>query len=169
MTFRQTKVELEFWISADAVSTRQLDALLLTYLWPGMARPELDHRLVNGMLKGFIDLSFLQDGKYYVADYKSNYLPSGRYSDAELVELMLAKRYDLQAACYGLAMHRLLRSRKADYQPELHLGPAVYWFLRGSAKKNNGVLLVDLPIALITALDNLFKGQVSSLSGERGA
>jgi len=169
MTFRQTKVELEFWISADAVSTRQLDALLLKYLWPGMARPELDHRLVNGMLKGFIDLSFLQDGKYYVADYKSNYLPSGRYSDAELVELMLAKRYDLQAACYGLAMHRLLRSRKADYQPELHLGPAVYWFLRGSAKKNNGVLLVDLPIALITALDNLFKGQVSSLSGERGA
>lgn len=154
----QTKVELEFWISADKVSTKQLDALLSKYLWPGLSRPELDARLVNGMLKGFIDLSFMQNGQYYVADYKSNFLASGRYSDNELIEVMLAKRYDLQTACYGLAMHRLLKSRKADYQPALHLGPAVYWFLRGSAKANHGVLRIDLPIALISALDDMFKG-----------
>ena len=162
-TLQQSKVELEFWISADRVSTRQLDALLLKYLWPGQPRPELDPRLVNGMLKGFIDLSFMQDDKYYVLDYKSNYIPSGRYSDPELIDLMLAKRYDLQAACYGLAMHRLLRSRKAGYRPELHLGPAVYWFLRGSAQPNHGVLRVDLPVALITALDELFQGQAVPL------
>ncbi len=154
----QSKVELEFWISANKVSTRQLDVLLSTYLWPGQSRPELDTRLVNGMLKGFIDLSFMQNGQYYVADYKSNFLPSGRYTENELIEVMLAKRYDLQAACYGLAMHRLLKSRKADYQPTLHLGPAIYWFLRGSAKTNYGVLKVDLPIALISALDDLFIG-----------
>lgn len=154
----QTKVELEFWISAARVSTRQLDTLLSKYLWPGLARPELDARLVNGMLKGFIDLSFMQNGQYYVADYKSNFLASGQYTERELIEVMLAKRYDLQAACYGLAMHRILKSRKADYQPALHLGPAVYWFLRGSAKANHGVLLVDLPIALILALDEMFKG-----------
>jgi exodeoxyribonuclease V beta subunit len=165
-TFEQTKVELEFWLSADKVSTKQLDVLLQQHLWPGLTRPELDARLVNGMLKGFIDLSFMQNGRYYVADYKSNYLPSGRYTQGELVELMLAKRYDLQAACYGLAMHRLLTSRKADYQPSRDLGPAVYWFLRGSQQPTHGVLLVDLPIALITALDQLFQGQLQNVQSK---
>ncbi len=154
----QSKAELEFWLSADKVATRKLDELLHQYLWPGQARPALEPKLVNGMLKGFIDLSFMQQDKYYVADYKSNFVGTGRYEDAELVSIMLEKRYDLQAACYGLALHRLLQSRKANYDPTRHLGPAIYWFLRGCGQKNHGVLTVELPFQLIAAMDELFSG-----------
>jgi exodeoxyribonuclease V beta subunit len=61
----------------------------------------------------------------------------------------------------------LLSSRLADYQPDAHLGPALYWFLRGSegslpgkvaASAPNGVLTVELPAAFILALDALFRG-----------
>ncbi len=161
-TLTQCKAELEFWLSADKVSTRKLDELLQQYLWPGQARPELEPKLVNGMLKGFIDLSFMQQDKYYVADYKSNFVESGRYETSELVSIMLEKRYDLQAACYGLALHRLLLSRKANYDPSCHLGPAIYWFLRGCEQRNHGVLTVELPLALITAMDELFRGLATS-------
>jgi exodeoxyribonuclease V beta subunit len=36
--------------------------------------PPLDFRQVRGMLKGFIDLVFRHNGRYYLLDYKSNWL-----------------------------------------------------------------------------------------------
>lgn len=159
--------ELEFLIPAARVDIRLLDQLVQQQIWPGSARSELQPRLLNGMLKGFIDLTLFDGQRYYVADFKSNYRDDGRYNAANLRQMMLDARYDLQAALYGLALHRLLSSRLVDYQPAAHLGPALYWFLRGSegslpgkvaASAPNGVLTVELPAAFILALDALFRG-----------
>ena len=47
---------------------------------------------------------------------------------------MLAHRYDVQAALYQLALHRLLRVRLgAAYRPAQHLGGTLFLFLRGVA------------------------------------
>ncbi len=154
------QVELEFWFAAHQVQTRKLDELVSDHLLPGVSRPVLDADTLNGMLKGFIDLAFEHEGRFYVLDWKSNYLGSddSAYTADALRVAMLEKRYDLQAALYMLALHRLLKARLPDYDPYQHLGGSMTVFLRGSRTTARGVHAVPAPVALIEALDALFAG-----------
>ncbi|CAD5248349.1 MULTISPECIES: exodeoxyribonuclease V subunit beta [Halomonadaceae] len=154
------QVELEFWFAAHQVQTRKLDELVSDHLLPGVSRPVLDADTLNGMLKGFIDLAFEHEGRFYVLDWKSNYLGSddSAYTADALRNAMLEKRYDLQAALYLLALHRLLKARLPDYDPHQHLGGSMTVFLRGSRTTARGVHAVPAPVALIEALDTLFTG-----------
>jgi len=154
------RAELEFWLSVEQCSSAQLDALVQQYLWPELARPALRTTQLQGMLKGFIDLTLEQDGRYWVLDYKSNYIADGQYDSPALVQQMLAHRYDVQAALYAVAIHRLLKSRLAGYKPEQHLGGALYWFLRGGEAASKGVLTADIPLELVNKLDALLQGQL---------
>ena len=85
-----------------------------------------------GLITGIIDLVFEHQGRYYVADYKSNFL--GRklqdYAPDKLQQAMLDRRYDLQSLLYSLALHRLLAQRLVDYDFETHFGGSYYLFLR---------------------------------------
>ncbi|WP_447529365.1 exodeoxyribonuclease V subunit beta [Vreelandella sp. TE19] len=154
------QVELEFWLAAHTVDTRAIDALVSRHILPGHARPALDRDTLNGMLKGFIDLAFEHEGRFYVLDWKSNYLGPGdtAYEPDALRQALLEKRYDLQAALYLLAMHRLLKARVSDYDPHQHLGGSLTVFLRGSRSAGRGVYAEPAPVALIEALDALFTG-----------
>ena len=91
-------------------------------------------RELRGMLMGFADLVFEHGGRYWVLDYKSNHLgmSDADYSEDALEQAMAAHRYDVQAALYLLALHRLLAVRLGSaYKPAKHLGGAIYFFLRG--------------------------------------
>jgi exodeoxyribonuclease V beta subunit len=154
------RAELEFWLAVQHCSSAQLDSLVQHYLWPELPRPALRTTQLQGMLKGFIDLTIEQEGRYWVLDYKSNYIADGQYDSPALIQQMLAHRYDVQAALYAVAIHRLLQSRLADYQPEQHLGGALYWFLRGGEATTKGVLAVDIPLELVNKLDALLQGQL---------
>lgn len=158
------QVELEFWFAAHQVGTRKLDELVSDHLLPGVSRPALDADTLNGMLKGFIDLAFEHEGRFYVLDWKSNYLGSddSAYTVDALRNAMLEKRYDLQAALYLLALHRLLKARLPDYDPHQHLGGSMTVFLRGSRTAARGVHAVPAPVALIEALDELFAGTAAT-------
>nr|WP_290700420.1 exodeoxyribonuclease V subunit beta [Halomonas sp. UBA3074] len=158
------QVELEFWFAAHQVQTRKLDELVSDHLLPGVSRPVLDADTLNGMLKGFIDLAFEHEGRFYVLDWKSNYLGSddSAYTFDALRDAMLEKRYDLQAALYMLALHRLLKARLPDYDPHQHLGGSMTVFLRGSRTTARGVHAVPAPVALIEALDALFTGSATA-------
>ena len=70
---------------------------------------------------------------------------------------MAAHRYDIQGTIYMLALHRLLRSRLgADYDPELHLGGALFLFLRGIANPHTrGCYWLEARPALLDGLDQL--------------
>jgi exodeoxyribonuclease V beta subunit len=69
---------------------------------------------------------------------------------------MAAHRYDVQAALYLLALHRLLRSRLGvAYRPEAHLGGALYLFLRGIDGPERGLYTLAPPWPLLEALDAL--------------
>ncbi|MDF3125558.1 exodeoxyribonuclease V subunit beta [Rheinheimera sp. 1928-s] len=154
------RAELEFWLAVQHCSSTQLDSLVQQYLWPELPRPALRTTQLQGMLKGFIDLTLEQEGRYWVLDYKSNYIADGQYDSHALIQQMLAHRYDVQAALYAVAIHRLLQSRLADYKPQEHLGGALYWFLRGGEAANKGVLAVDIPLELVNKLDALLQGQL---------
>ncbi|WP_253445277.1 exodeoxyribonuclease V subunit beta [Halomonas sp. Y3] len=154
------QVELEFWFSAHRVDTRRLDALVSAHTLGGAARPALERDRLNGMLKGFIDLVVEHEGRFYVLDWKSNFLgrDDAAYSEAAMAEAVREKRYDLQYCLYLLALHRLLRSRLPDYDIDRHLGGALYVFLRGLNAPSRGVHRERPPRELIEALDALFQG-----------
>ena len=110
---------------------------------------------------GFADLVFEHGGRYWVLDYKSNHLGDhdAEYSKPALEAAMAEHRYDLQAALYLLALHRLLRSRLgASYDPARQLGGAVYLFLRGIRGPTRGCYLVQPSPALLDALDAMLGG-----------
>jgi len=153
--------EMEFWFPSERLSTGALDRLCRTHLLDGMARPALPERQLHGMLKGFSDLVFEHEGRYWVLDYKSNALGGGdaSYHKAALAHGMAEHRYDVQGAIYMLALHRLLRARLgASYSPSLHLGGAIFYFLRGVANETTrGCYLLPPDPVLLDGLDALLQ------------
>jgi exodeoxyribonuclease V beta subunit len=133
-----------------------VDALCRQHLLPGVSRPKLPDAQLHGMLMGFADLVFEHQGRYWVLDYKSNHLGEGdaAYTETALNEAMAHHRYEVQAALYMLALHRLLRARLgSDYDPAQHLGGAVYVFLRGIDGPAGGCCTLPAPLALLDGLD----------------
>ncbi len=156
--------ELEFLFAANRVNLEGLDENLTREILPGAERPPVQIHHINGMLKGFVDLVFIWNGKYYVLDYKSNYLGANApaYHREAMARAMLRHRYDLQYVLYILALHRLLKARLPDYRFERDMGGAVYLFLRGVDGNRNGVHGDKPPERLIEHLDLMFKGEKAS-------
>jgi len=154
----QYQPELEFWFEARGVDVRLLDQWVQQCELPGLARQPLRADTLNGMFKGFIDLVFEHQGRYYVADYKSNWLGSDDSAyTREAMEMAIAShRYDLQYVLYVLALHRQLRLRLPDYDYDRHVGGALYLFLRAPQQ---GAYLARPPRELIERLDALFMGE----------
>ena len=121
---------------------------------------------LNGMIKGFIDLMFEFEGKFYVADYKSNHLGDGydNYHYSAMEQAMTGHDYHLQAILYTLALHRWLKHKLPNYDYNTHVGGAYYLFIRGMSQvvPGNGVYFVLPEKAMIEALDDLFLGKPSS-------
>jgi len=127
--------EMEFWLPAGRLHAREVDALCQQHLLPGVRRPQLPDAQLHGMLMGFADLVFEHEGRYWVLDYKSNHLGADHaaYTAQALADDMAHHRYEVQAALYMLALHRLLRARLGDaYDPAQQLGGAVYLFCAAS-------------------------------------
>ena len=151
---RNAWAEMAFTLPVHPLSAHRIDTLICQHLFPGQKREALQPMQLEGMLIGFMDLVLEHEGRYFVLDYKSNRLPS--YGADALQGAILAHRYDVQYTLYVLALHRLLKSRIADYDYEQHLGGAIYWFLRGLDQAGSGLFLDRPPKALIESLDQAF-------------
>ena len=151
--------EMEFWFPSERLSSGALDRLCRRHLLDGIGRPGLPERQLHGMLKGFTDLVFEHEGRYWVLDYKSNALGGGdaAYHKQALAAGMAEHRYDIQGALYMLALHRLLQSRMGgQYDPARQLGGAIFMFLRGIANtQTHGCYLLAPDPALLEGLDRL--------------
>ena len=158
---RQYQVEMSFMLAVQDIDLPALDAWVRQHTFSGAARPPLLPGQLNGMLKGFIDLVFEHEGRFYVLDYKSNWLGASdeAYRDETMQAAVLAHRYELQYLFYLLALHRLLKVRLPDYDYDRHVGGALYLFLRGSGAPSRGVFAARPPRAVIEALDAAFAGQ----------
>jgi exodeoxyribonuclease V beta subunit len=106
----------------------------------------------DGFLQGYIDLIFQHEGRWFVADYKSNQLAS--YSKEALEDAMLSKNYLLQARFYALALHRHLQAHLPDYDYDAHFGGIAYLFVRGFPEQ--GVWFERPPLESLESLGNLF-------------
>ena len=118
---------------------------------------------LQGMMTGFIDLAFRHEGRYYLADYKSNHLGMdfADYGPAALAATMQESRYDLQCLIYSVAFSRHLALSLPGYSYDAHFGGAFYLFLRGmdGRSEGSGVFFHRPEAALIEALDQRLGGK----------
>ena len=119
----------------------------------------LQFEQIQGMVRGSIDLVFRHNGKYYLVDYKSNFLGStlSDYNQEALKKEMLHSHYDWQYLIYTLALHRYLQSVVPDYDYARDFGGVFYLFLRGMNGEPQSGVFYDRPsVELITELDGVF-------------
>ena len=160
----QRLAELEFTYPLHQLAADGLKSILRSPalgLTPEFARAagDLAFETVNGYMKGFIDLSFAHRGRYYILDYKSNWLgPDPQdYARPRLLQAMAREHYYLQYLIYGLALHRYLRLRVPGYQYDTHFGGVFYLFLRGMGhppSPDAGIFRERPSAGLIEALDD---------------
>ena len=155
--------ELVFDFALDHVDINELNHLL------AKSRPATLETITasnfRGLVTGVIDLVFEYQGRFYLADYKSNFLGSRLedYNCERLQQAMYDRRYDLQLLIYSIALHRFLRQRITDYNYETHFGGAYYLFLRAMRPHTGtscGIHFERPELTEIEALDHLFASTV---------
>ncbi|MBM4369024.1 MAG: UvrD-helicase domain-containing protein, partial [Deltaproteobacteria bacterium] len=150
--------------SAPVLSRRALASFLRARGRAGLAErvDGLSFGSLRGHLTGVIDLAFEHEGRWYIADYKSNHLGKmlGDYHPGALAAEVARHDYDLQYLLYAVALHRHLALRLRGYAFERHFGGVRYLFLRGMhplAGPERGVHADDLDSALVCGLDELLR------------
>ncbi|MFQ2094436.1 exodeoxyribonuclease V subunit beta [Aeromonas taiwanensis] len=159
------QVELEFFLPMGRVTAPALTALCQQHDPLSRDNKPLSFATVQGMLKGFIDLVFEWQGRWYLLDYKSNHLgmSPADYSRPALEQAMVEHRYDLQYQLYSLALHRLLSLRLPGYDFDQHFGGVFYLFLRGMPQ--GGIFHTRPSRELVQGLDRLFsEGATTALA-----
>ena len=149
--------ELEFDLGTGLINPEALNALLAEMA--DDPRQPLNFRAFQGMLTGAIDLVFEHEGRYFIADYKSNLL--GRslpdYRPERLQREILDRHYDLQYLIYSLALHRHLQQRLPGYDYERDFGGVYYLFLRAMQPRHGpryGIFFARPDADLLQRLDH---------------
>ncbi len=99
--------------------------------------PERIERLnfspLRGFMKGFMDMVFRFEDRYYLVDWKSNFLGASveDYGPENLARAMEENFYTLQYTLYALALDHFLKLRAQGYDYDRHFGGVFYVFLRG--------------------------------------
>ncbi|MCG8572126.1 MAG: exodeoxyribonuclease V subunit beta [Spirochaetes bacterium] len=96
----------------------------------------LDFAPLIGFLRGMIDLVFQYENRFFIIDYKSNYIGNLKkdYQTENIATVMEHHHYHLQLLIYNTAIYRYL-NRFPKFQYQKHFGGAYYLFLRGMDKK----------------------------------
>lgn len=125
----------------------------------------------SGFLTGSLDLvaKFNQKGqdKYYLIDYKTNYLGHSQsdYSKAEVIKSIFTSRYDVQILLYSVALKRFLKVNNILDKNADALGGVMYLYLRGMSAGetlSDGVVLICPDPALIDELDKMLNDELEA-------
>ena len=103
--------------------------------------------LAGGHLKGYIDLAFEWQDRFYILDWKSNHLGdlTDDYTQPRLLQAMVKEQYFLQYHLYSVALHRFLARRKSGYSYDRNFGGVFYLFLRGLGENGTTGIFFDRP------------------------
>ena len=129
--------------------------------------PDLKKSNFKGFMNGSLDLvaKFVTETgpKFYMIDYKSNYLGNSysRYTQQKILKSIFESRYDVQILFYSLALYRFLKTSLPNFSYENDFGGVMYLYLRGMNSfdaRSSGQFYVKPSEALIERLDKLFNG-----------
>lgn len=160
--------EMEFYFPLENFSVANVMGLLNQFsFWASAQLPIVNEGFsierIRGYLHGFIDLVFQNAGRYYIVDYKSNWLGAEyeAYGSEAIASAMTEHDYYLQYLIYTVAVHRYLSQRVPDYNYERHFGGVRYLFIRGMHPRygtSRGVYAYRPPLALVEALERYLTG-----------
>jgi exodeoxyribonuclease V beta subunit len=166
--------EMEFYFPVRSFSPDRLQNIYREYTCAHMPKfPVHLDRLVfspaKGFMKGYIDLVFKRNNRFYIVDWKSNYLGPNTtdYDTHALTDAMKDEYYILQYQLYTLALNQYLALRVAGYHYEKHFGGVFYVFLRGVAPEIGPEygIYQDLPDpAVVKALTDALIPDVSPMN-----
>ncbi|MDR2208331.1 MAG: exodeoxyribonuclease V subunit beta [Azoarcus sp.] len=156
--------EFGFTLSSSRLETGKLNDWLSAH---GYDELRLAARDLTGYLKGYIDLVFEHAERFWVLDWKTNYLGGtlSAYAPAALEKAMKQHGYHLQHLLYTVALHRYLRHTLPGYDYERHVGGTFYLFVRGvrpgwrTEGVPAGVFRYRAPRETIESLDALLAGK----------
>lgn len=156
--------ELEFYFPLSGVRLEQLRQLSLVE-YPFQILPQSSTAWLEGLMNGKIDLCFAWAGRYYVLDWKSNFLGNtlNDYDPMKLHEAMEHHNYFLQYHLYVLAWTKYLQMRIPGFDYTTQFGGVYYLFVRGMrVGANTGVYFHKPDVAFMQQL------QRALLEGEAG-
>jgi exodeoxyribonuclease V beta subunit len=128
--------ELEFYFPLKSLAPETVGKILAR----GSLRQEVPEKIerlsfspLRGFMKGFMDMVFRFEDRYYLVDWKSNFLGARveDYSPENLAKAMEENFYTLQYTFYTLALNQYLKLRAQGYDYDRHFGGVFYVFLRG--------------------------------------
>lgn len=135
----------------------------LTTAIPGATLPKNNLNFSGGCLNGFLDLLFRYDGRWYIADWKSNRLDGilENFEANNLEQAMLEGNYRLQAFLYSTVVYRFLGMHYFPLTQEKFdslWGGVYYLFVRGisPAHPGRGVWFARPTYQELQALSALF-------------
>ncbi len=152
--------ELEFCFPIGRLAPGPLHQLLSRH---GILPKDEPHRFsfnpVTGILKGYIDLVFEWHGRFYIVDWKSNWLGNNaqHYNPIALQTEMTRRGYFLQYLLYTVAINKYLQLRLRGYNYKRNFGGVFYIFVRGvdPAQPELGIYRDKPATELIQELDRL--------------
>ncbi|MEO5996125.1 MAG: exodeoxyribonuclease V subunit beta [Chitinophagaceae bacterium] len=122
---------------------------------------DLNSRQLEGIMNGKMDLFFEHLGRYYILDWKSNYLgpTTEDYTADALALAMNESNYHLQYLIYTLAAKKYLESRMAEFDYETQFGGVIYLFVRGMRYGSDAGIFTSKPsMQRIAQLENILMG-----------
>ncbi|QJC37089.1 exodeoxyribonuclease V subunit beta [Enterobacteriaceae endosymbiont of Donacia vulgaris] len=158
---KNKKTEFKFYLSIkNSFSSVKYNNIINKYDVISRKLPELKFETIQGFLLGVIDLIILWNKKYYIIDYKSNWLGNNYkyYKEKNIKKDISLKRYDIQYQLYSLSLHKYLKYRIKNYNYKKHFGGVIYLYIRGidDKKSKNGIWETKPSLNLIEKLNKLF-------------
>ena len=131
--------EMEFYYPIKPISPNGLKMVFADYGHIDLLDdfPErlgkLSFSLIKGFMKGYIDMVYYDQNRFWLVDWKSNFLGKHieDYGQDALRHSMGKEFYILQYHLYVLALVQLLQLRIPGFSYEKHFGGVFYIFLRG--------------------------------------
>jgi len=149
----------------DLSSTAFEPALLMSIpLQDDFLVRSVEGKALQGILNGLVDLIFEYEGKYYILDWKSNFLGDSLadYEEDKLLEAMNTNNYHLQYFLYSLALKQFLETYQQGFDFQRDFGGVIYLFLRGiRSGKTNGVFHYRPSMEQMEYLENLIIQQAA--------
>ena len=122
--------EMEFYYPLNRIRPGKLKGVFESF---ADSLEELTFAPSEGFMKGYIDLIFKFENRFYLLDWKSNFLGDGieDYHFSKLRKTMAQELYFLQYHLYTLALYQYLRQHEPDFEYNSDFGGVFYIFLRG--------------------------------------
>lgn len=160
--FGELMHEMEFDFPLDLFPIKSLEQLIPEGIT--IKNAEEYPQEIEGIMTGFVDLFFRHNGKYYVLDWKTNYLGPNLsdYNPKAVAKAMSDNNYHLQYLIYTHAVDRYLSHRLgSDYDYNRDFGGVLYLFVRGMRNESDTGIFFAKPSPQQLQLMNSLFGEVA--------